>query len=313
MPPFSCLWPCWFGLSARLAERASRQKRSSELATRMPANMSDFFTHQAVDSHKSLILLLGTKFAYTLREPVRTELLNYLTKANPMKLIKKVGIAAVLATTLGAANAAFVINSSVGGAATGVLKWNLDGDAPAGISSSFSPGGALVIGSMGGQYAAPSLSGGNGTGFGIGGGDQADGVNTTQYGTSGSTGANPTAQFTLAFTGLQKYFGLLWGSVDDYNMLSFFNGAAAVGSVTGLQVALLPNGDQGPSGTRYVNINSDQAFDRVVFTSSQFAFEFDNVAWSDPGQDVPEPGSLALLGLGLAGLAAVSRRKQKQA
>jgi len=232
-----------------------------------------------------------------------------------MTFLKKVGIAAFLVANIGFANAALVASGSVGGAPTGTNKWNLDDAIPAGLSYSVIAGGAIVSGAAAGQYAAPFLSGGNGAGFGLGGGDQPDGPDATMYGTSGSTGApgTPSASFTLSFSSLQKYFGLLWGSVDDYNTLTFFNGAVAVGSLTGADVTASPNGDQGVNGTLYVNINSTLAFDTVVFTSSQFAFEFDNIAWSSSRQDVPEPGSLALLGLGLAGLAAASRRKQKQA
>ena len=222
-----------------------------------------------------------------------------------------------LATTLGAANAALVVTGSVGGAPTGTNKWNLDDliNLPADLSYTLGGGVAggagFVTGSVSGEYAAPYLSGSNGAGFGVGGGLQPSGLNTTSYGTAGTVAAG--GNFTFQFTGLQQYFGLLWGSVDGYNTLSFFNDQTSVGSITGSNVLASPNGNQGTDGTLYVNVNSDVGFDRVVFTSTSKAFEFDNVAWAATRQDVPEPGSLALLGLGLAGLAAVSRRKQKQA
>ena len=174
---------------------------------------------------------------------------------------------------------------------------------------SFTPNAQAVQGSVSGQYAAPFLSGGNGTGFGSP--NQPDGVNTTTYLTSGSTGIEGGAAVTLELPFLAKYFGLLWGSVDDYNTLSFYNGADLVGSITGLDVTASPNGDQGVNGTLYVNITSDVAFDRVVATSSQFAFEFDNVALSRT--PIPEPASLALLGLGLLGLGAAARARRRTA
>jgi hypothetical protein len=225
--------------------------------------------------------------------------------------------ACVLAAT-GAAQAALTIAAIQGGAPTGVIKDNLDalplgsggGATATGITVSFNPTAAAVQGSVSGQYAAPFLSGSNGAGFGNA---PVPGVDNTTYVTSGSTGngGNDSITFLLPTNGGigYLYFGLLWGSIDDFNTLTFFDGNTSVGSVTGAQVTATPNGDQGLNGTRYVNITSTLKFDRVVATSSQFAFEIDNIAYNAT-IPVPAPAALGLFGVGLLGLGFVARRRR---
>jgi len=204
------------------------------------------------------------------------------------------------------ANATLTISGSVGGAAIGAYKVNFDdlalgsgggtANGPNGsVNVSFVTDGQSVVGAVAGQYAPPYLSGFNGTGFG----SQPMGPDTTTYLTTGM-GAG---RAILTWTSGQKYLGLLWGSVDDYNTLELWNGTTYVGTVTGAEALASPSGNQGVNGTVYVNIYSDLAFDKVIASSTQYAFEFDNVAYSA----VPEPttmvaGALLLLPFGASTL-----------
>ena len=229
---------------------------------------------------------------------------------------QRMGLVAAGALALGMCFAATSVNAttitaSVGGVPTGADCYEhfnslaLGGaggvTSACGISVSFSPQGGVVQSGSPGLYAAPVLSNGNGALFG-----DPDGADMSNYLTAGGTSGS-YAQLILPTSA--RYLGLLWGSVDSYNTISFYNGATLVDTFGGSAVSAVAgsgncvNGNQSTVGTCYVNINLATAFDRVVMTSSEYAFEFDNVAFAENPIGTPEPGELGLflLGLGLVG------------
>lgn len=215
-----------------------------------------------------------------------------------MNLIKTTVLSAMLATAAaGSANAAFVYNfggtvaadgSGLTTSVAGATVYDFNGGKPA----QYSGQGSVLSGSLSGKYATPA-------------GDSTPYLSVAyplRVGLETFT-ADPGASY--------NYFGLYWGSIDDYNSLSFYSGNTLLASVSGTDViaAGARLGDQmAPGANRYVNFTfTEQSFDRVVFNTTQYAFESDNHAFAS----VPEPASLGLFGLGLLGAAAARRRKVK--
>ncbi len=146
-----------------------------------------------------------------------------------------------------------------------------------------------VTGSVNGQYAEPA------------------GINS-QYLTVPNPNQNGSAVFELGTSA--NYFGLFWGSIDSYNTISFLIDGIYqdfTGTFVANQIPGAADGDQTSSQTnRYINFNfGSEFFTAVKIASNGFAFESDNHAYAT----VPEPGTLALFSLGLAGLVYTRRRK----
>lgn len=125
-----------------------------------------------------------------------------------------------------------------------------------------------------------------------------------------------SATFGLGFNA--DYFGLYWGSIDAYNSIAFYDGANLIGSYSGADlVGAFANGNQVSfSSNRFINFQfaTGEIFNKIVMTSTNWAFESDNHAVANINNnlkisEVPEPASVLLMLLSIAGVHSARRRR----
>jgi hypothetical protein len=198
-------------------------------------------------------------------------------------------IAALAMTGLSSLAHASYITTFTNGTTTNVTGATVV-DFDSGQPANYTGQGSVVTGSVSGQTAAPA-------------GDATPYLTVAYPAQTGSMLATLGASY--------NYFGLYWGSIDNYNTLKFYDGGNLVATINGADVIAAGTtlGDQmAPGANRYVNFFfTDASYDKIEFSTTQYAFETDNHAYAK----VPEPTSFALMGLGLAAVGFVARRRRQ--
>ena len=198
------------------------------------------------------------------------------------------------------------------------------------LTTSVNTASTLISMGLGGQFNSyntikvTTTGGGLGIQSGSNGSGARPAGDTTNYGFGPSPGGSLPASVMIDYSPLLtqlgadvriSYLGVYYGSIDTYNDIIFYSGDKLLTTVTGSSVLngnLGSTGDQFKPGSNvYVNMafGVDETFTALKFVTSGVAFEVDNIVIGLTTRNVPEPCSIALLGLGLFGIGALRRRK----
>jgi len=233
-----------------------------------------------------------------------------------LSILKPTTIAAGLALGLtGAASAATVTVVANAPESWGLVDTTqttvlTDGEWQAGSEPS------TVSGSLANHYKSPFDPAKADNGVNVPAADQVAGWQNIEYFTVGSPAplAASPAIMNITLPTLAWHLSLLWGSLDDYNIIQFFKGGIEVASATGGQV-LASGGEPSASGAAFVKLFVDGGFDQVHFRSDAPAFLEDTAAFefSNVTAAIPLPAGGLLLITALGGIALLRRRKQAAA
>lgn len=130
----------------------------------------------------------------------------------------------------------------------------------------------------------------------------------------GAAEVGSNAEF-LVLSGQLTSLSFYLGSLDDYNTISFYNGGSLVQSFTGtdLTVPFDADGDQAAGNTNrryFFTFGAADNVNRVVFNTTEPAFEFDDIAAAVSGVPEPSTWAMMILGFGLVGFMLRNGRRQ---
>lgn len=127
--------------------------------------------------------------------------------------------------------------------------------------------------------------------------------------------ASPGFDATLTSASSLSSLSFYLGSLDTFNTLSFYSGDTLIQAFTGSQLTIPDpaNGNQASGNTNrryFFTFGAADNVNKVVFNTTQPAFEFDNIAAAI--SSVPEPSTWAMmiLGFGLVGFSLRNNRRQ---